>query len=463
MNNKNLYIFPISLIIFTLVEIFIIKNGQFTIGIYLYILYAISLYLINKKLIISFFVYNLPIVPLISTDYKVFSMLGPSEIIYGFSLLVLLSISSSVKRVKLNKYQKLSISFVYFLFFLKVYILIKDSYFGLSDLRTSGAFYIFKITVRYFLYYYSLVLLIKVIYLKEIFDYVFVGIKYSVLTIPISMIFTKALVLMGAGIVVYGDKTEGILSGEYDRYIGFYGAGGDENSVGIFLVAAFGFLLALYEKTGDIKKYVVFMGFAVLGVLLSGSRTSFLALVVIILIFLITNKSGSAKVYILIACVVFYFIFNEQLNSVIERFFDPSAKKAIDSNETGGRVGKWVYYIDWILNNPNTLILGNQKNISLDRAPHNYFIWIIYHVGLVPFAIFSRLLIKLIKSASIKMKATNLKNIYYIIPFLFVIMTVNSFGSSIYLWIYLPIGAYFVHSKKRNHFEGKSNEINTIN
>lgn len=462
MKNKNLYTFPISLIIFTFIEIFIIRNNQFTIGIYLYILYAVSLYLINKKFIISLFVYYLPLVPLISTDYKIFSMIGPSEIIYGFSLLVLLSISSSMKGKKLNKYQKLSISFVYFLFFLKIYILIKDSYFDLSDQRTSGAFYIFKISVRYFLYYYSLILLIKIIYLEEIFDYVFVGMKYCIVTIPISMIFTKALVLMGAGIVVYGDKTEGILSGEYDRYIGFYGAGGDENSVGIFLVAAFGFLLALYEKTGDVKKYIIFMGFAVLGVLLSGSRTSFLALISIILIFLITNKSGSAKFYILIACVIFYFIFNEQLNSVIERFFDPSAKKAIDSKESGGRVGKWVYYTDWILNNPTTLFLGNQKKISLDRAPHNYFIWIIYHVGLIPFFIFLRLLFKLIKNTTKTMKPNSLKNVYYIIPFFFVIMTVNSFGSSIYLWIYFPIGAYFVYSKKKKKVDEKLKEINSV-
>ena len=56
-------------------------------------------------------------------------------------------------------------------------------------------------------------------------------------------IFTKALVLMGSGIVVYEGKTDAIMSGGYQRFIGFYGAGGDENSVGIFMIAAFGFFL----------------------------------------------------------------------------------------------------------------------------------------------------------------------------------------------------------------------------
>ncbi len=440
---KNKYIFPVSLLVFTIIEIYLIINNQFQTGIYLYIIYAISLFLIDKKFIISLFVYYLPIVPLISTDYKIFSLIGPHEIIFGFSTFVLLTIFSSSKKIKLNKYQKLSISFVYFLFFLKIFVIIKDSYFGLSVERTQSSIYIFKIFFRYFLYYISLVLLIKVIYFKDIIDYIIVGIKYVIVTIPISMIFTKALVLMGSGIVVYEGKTEGVISGNYERFIGFYGAGGDENSVGIFLVGAFGFLLALFEKTGNIKKYIVFMGFAIFGILLSGSRTSLLALVLVILVFLFTNKSGTAKFSILIACIIFYFTFYEKLDLVIERFFDASARKAIDMNEMG-RVGKWIFYVDWILNNPKTLILGNQSNIDLNRSPHNYFIWIVYHVGLIPLFIFLRLLIKLLKSITILLKSTNLKNIYYIIPFPFILMTVNSFGSSIYLWLYLPIGSYYL-------------------
>ena len=214
--------------------------------------------------------------------------------------------------------------------------------------------------------------------------------KYSVVVIVLSMIFTKPLILMGANI--NGKDVYFLITELQNRYVGFYGAGGDQNSVGIFMASFFGFLLALYEKTGKIKKYIVFMGFAVLGVLLSGSRTSFLGLSFILLLFLVTNKSGKDKFLILLACVIFYFLFSKQLDLVIQRFLDPSAVNTIDPNDTG-RVGKWILYTHWILDNPITLLIGNIDKINFRLAPHNYFIYLVYHTGIIPFIIFIKLLL----------------------------------------------------------------------
>ncbi len=443
--NKNVF-FPITLLIFIALEIFLVKGKQFQIGIFLYLFYAIFLFFIDKKYIITLFVYYLPLLPIIPTDYKILSFVGPHEIIYGFSLFVLSTLLKKSK-IKLNKYQKLSIGFVYLLFFINMYVIAKDIFFGLNSDETKGLFYIFKNFVRYYLYYISLVMLIKVIYHKGILDYIIVGIKYSIVTIPISMLFTKALIIMGAGIL-YDPRRKGlILSGGYERFVGFYGAGGDENSVGIFMVGAFAFLLALYERNGNIKNYIVFMGFAVFGALLTGSRTTFMALATVILIFLITNKSGSTKIAFLFVCVIFYFIFNKQLDIVLQRFLAPDTFEAVDPNSKG-RVGKWIVYIEWIMKNPETLLLGNQTSIPFKRAPHNYFIYIIYHVGIFPLIIFINMLIKLIKSIKFNFTSRTLKNVYYILPFPFILMTVNSFGSSIYLWIYLPIGGYYFMQKR---------------
>jgi len=443
MSKKNDIIFPVTLLLFAMVELFLVKSGQNQLGIYLYILYSGFLFMMDKKYIISFFVYHIPLLPIVATDYKIFSFVGPHEVIYGFSFFVLSTLVRNSKNKKLSKIQKISIAFVYFLFFMKMYELAKDILLGIHSDNSKNLFYIFKNFVRYYLYYISVVLLIKVIYQKDVRNYVIEGIKYAIITIPISMIYTRELILMGTGVNFAPERLDIILSGEYQRFVGFYGAGGDENSVGIFMVGAFGFFLALYEKTGNMKKYIVFLGFAVLGVLLSGSRTSFIALSLVVLIFLITNKSGKSKFGILAAIVIFYFAFSKQLNLVIERFLDPSAAKAIDP-EDEGRVGKWIFYTAWIIDNPITLFFGNLERIPYKRAPHNYFIYIVYHTGLGALIFFIKYLVKLFKSVTFSLKPYMLKNAYYVLPFPFIIMTVNSFGSSIYLWLYLPIGAFFI-------------------
>ncbi|MEZ4840439.1 MAG: hypothetical protein R2821_02715 [Flavobacteriaceae bacterium] len=441
MSNRNDKIFPITLLLFLIIEVFLAKSRAFEIGIFFYLIYGAILFVTDKRFLISFFVFQLPIFPIIPTDFKLFGLIGPHEIVYGFSFFTLLILSRDLK-VQLNKYQKLSIKFVYFLFFINSYVLIKDVLIGLHE--ETELSYVLKNIFRFFLYYSSVILLIKVIYYNDHFRYAITGIKFSLVVLVISMIFTNLVKAWDIGTLTT-NKASAIIKGQ-TRFLGIYGAGGDENSAGVFLVAAFGFMLALFEKNGKIKNYILFMGFAVLGTLLTGSRTAFMALTTVILIFLFTNKSGSAKIAILLACVVFYFIFSKQLDLVIQRFFDPSAREAIDPNDTG-RVGKWIKYTEWILNHPETLIFGNQIKINYDRAPHNYFIFIIYHAGIIPLLIFLRLLYQLLKSIKFYLTKSTLKNAYYVIPFPFIIMTVNSFGSSIYLWLFLPIGAYYLAKK----------------
>jgi len=443
MSKKVKFIFPVTLFLFSAIQLFLIKSGLFQIGVFFYLIYAQVLFSIDKKYIIALFVFHLPLLPYIPSDFKLFSVLGPHEIIYGYSFFYLNNLSKTTK-VKLNEFQKLSIKFVYLFFFIKVYIIVKDNILGLDASNAGNVLNIVKKFFRYFLYFSSLVLLIKFIYLKDIYKYVFDGMKYSVVVLVLSMVFTVPLILMGANIK---DKEMYFIAVALrERYMGFYGSGGDQNSAGIFLTSFFGFLLALYEKTGKIKNYIIFMGFAVLGILLTGSRTSFMALAIIILLFLITNKSGKDKFLILIACVIFYFLFAKQLDLVIQRFLDPSAANAIDPNDTG-RVGKWILYTNWIIEHPETLLIGNLTNIPFRLAPHNYFIYIIYHIGIIPFLIFIKLFIKLLKKIKFKMGHNSIKSVYYILPFILAMMTVNSHGSSIYLWLYLPIGAYFLSDK----------------
>ncbi len=445
MSKKINIVFSITLVFFILIELLLVKRNSYEMGIMFYMVYAMILYMIDKKYIISLFVYYLPLLPIISTDYKVFGLIGPHEIIYGFSFFVLVQLSKLYNIKRVNSYQKLAINFVYFLFFISVIFIVKDIVLGMQTDKTKGGFYIFKNFIRFFLYYYSLVLLIKIIYQKDIYNFILIGIKTSLITLVLSIIFTVPLALIGAGVKVDDDFFSNI-SNELNRLAGFYGAGGDVNSLGIFLVSVFAFFLAMYEKMGNIKNYILYFSFAVLGVLMTGSRTAFIALSLVILIFLLTNKSSKSKLSIIVTIILFYFIFYEDINFVLQRFLDPSAVAALDKDQMG-RVGKWILYMNWIVDNPETFILGNQTNIDYKRAPHNYLIFLLYHFGIIPLIIFIKLIVNLLSKISMSLNKFTLKNAYYIIPFPLAIMTVNSFGSSIYLWLFLPMGAFFIVKK----------------
>lgn len=449
--KDNNLLFPISLLLFVIVVLYLLKIKQYQIGILCYILYTGTLYMLDKRYMVSFFVFNLPLLQIIPTDFKIFSIVGPHEIVYGFSLLTLIFYDKKANYKEFNKYQKIAIKFIYFLFFIKCFVLIKDIVLGLEkDTDKQSFLYVFKNVFRYFLYYYSLVLLIKNIAYEKLYKDVIVGMQWSIVFLVISMLFSKELILLGADIA----KKELFLKnlGVNTRFVGFYGAGGDENSAGVFLSSFFGFMLALIEKTKNTKRYIVFLGFAVLGVLLTGSRTSFISLLLVILLFLLLNNSGSLKSALFVAIFLFCIIFSEKLQLVIDRFFDESAKKAIDSDQMG-RVGKWIYYLGWIFDNMETLIIGNQKDIPYNRAPHNYFIYLLYHSGIFVLLYFVKLFVSLLKMMSIKMKKYDLRIIYFVIPFPLLIMTVNSFGSSIYLWIYLSLSVAISHEITTNNLK----------
>lgn len=295
-----------------------------------------------------------------------------------------------------------------------------------------------------------MVLLIKVIYLQDFYKYIVIGIKTSLGVLVLSMLFTIPLYQMGTSVIVKTEDSEDYITSlqEYGRFMGFYNIIlGDENNVGAFFAGIFGFFLAQYEKFGNLKKYLFVFGFSVLGLLLSGSRTAFIILALIILVFILSNKYATKRIGILAAIVIFFIAFYNQLERLFLRFFDDSAVRAVDSRQMG-RVGKWILYINWLAENPETLIFGNLTRINYRYAPHNMLIYIVYHFGIIPLAIFISLLTKLVKLIQLKGNPNPaLKNIYYIIPPLILSMTTNSIGDTIYLWIYLPLGTLLLYRK----------------
>ena len=171
---------------------------------------------------------------------------------------------------------------------------------------------------------------------------------------------------------------------------------------------------------------------------------------------MVTVKSHTSRFAFLFTFVIFYFTFFEQLNLVIDRFFDDTAVAAVNPDKDG-RVAKWIIYSNWLLENPETYLFGNQKHIPFKYAPHNYFIFITYHIGLIVLFIFIVMLIKLLKLMKVNVDRLTFKSVYYIIPFPLTLMTVNSFGSAIYLWIFLPLTVALVYVNNDNKLKSQGN------
>ncbi len=101
MSKKANIFFPLSLLLFLIVEFFLIQSGLFVIGVLFYLIYAAILYSNDKKYIIALLVFQLPLLPVIPDDFKLVGLLGPHEIVYGFSYFVLFT-WPNIKKVKLK-------------------------------------------------------------------------------------------------------------------------------------------------------------------------------------------------------------------------------------------------------------------------------------------------------------------------------------------------------------------------
>ncbi len=402
--------------------------------IFTFILVAFSFLLYNLN-VVTIFIYFLPLSQIIPTGLNLGGIIGIDEVVQ-IAVIIFFIIHRTVRR-PFTQWQRLCVNILILIMFIEIYQIGKDILFGLID-KDIG--YLINSIIKRATKYIPLILIINSLQIKKLQTYVFTGIVFSIVTIVLSSFFVDELINIR---LLALDK---ILESEigFYRVAGLYGAGGDANSAAAFLVVAIGFFLAMYEKRIQTGTSLVIISISVLGVLLTASRTSMISLGIVLLFFLLRNHKSKNIWAIITASMIFIIALSPVINRSVSRFKTESFYAAIDLEQTG-RIGKLKIYTKWLANNPETLLFGNQKKIKFRRAPHNYFIYLVYHVGGLFLIYFLYCVTKLIHF-SLKEK-NGLFKLYAIFPFVFVLLTINSPGSGIFLWIFLPISYYMFEDK----------------
>lgn len=451
--------FAISLLMFWLIAFALVGANAHT-----YVVVGFSAILMpyvikNSVIVVSFFVYFLAFGSIVGTENNLFGIIGVNEVTQIGMIIFIYEgkykkkcSSKIIETVK----KLLLVLLVYGIIYTAKSVLVTQPLIiGLSTQHHTD-FYIFKTTFKLLLNYIPLIYIINRIEHIDILKAVNMAILLSVITIGITLPFSGFL--DNFGFYMSSLETDMSLSGvSIDRIKGFYGAGGDVNSAGVFFAIAFGYFLSWAEKTKTINKILLTgLILSFLGIFFSASRTAMLSLGSVVILFFCFNwnmllKPKKGKIVFLLF-TVFMFSAPIILNA-LDRFWLDSAYSAIDPNSTG-RIGKWLIYFEYFKRCPESFIFGYvtpiYKEIAynfLSLVPHNVFINIAYNAGLFLLFPFIYLLVKICIWGWHEQK--NVRILYAVVPYFFALMSVNSPGSGIFLWLMIPVYAATINSQYR--------------
>ena len=234
-------------------------------------------------------------------------------------------------------------------------------------------------------------------------------------------------------------------------------AASDPNSLGVLMV--FGLIISFHLiksiKSSTYKKFIYFSIILFsLSIILTGSRTSIIILLIFILVLLFQNRKNALfNIFSLLFLTTIIFYISKEydlLTNVISR---------IENNEQlqdgNGRVSRWTYHFNML--NLEYLLFGNSHTGhqgSLSTMSHMNYLALIYRGGLLTFFSFLYLLFRLLNS----------KKHNVIFPFISIGLMVfvagisqelvNSYGPNFVIWPALAIlsfsSQYFKNANKNS-------------
>lgn len=435
-SKKIFYRFFLYIFIFWLFAFVFVSFGHKSLVIAILVPILIFAARNNINYLVTFFVYFLSLSSIVGTDNNLFMFIGLNEVTQLGILYYLLSTRRQKTHLpKMLRYIQylIFILFLYHIIFSLKSVIIPGWY--IENVKPVS--WIFKRTFKLLLNYIPLILLVNRIWYKDLSKYIIPGMILSALIIVASMPISDFLNDVGFTIGQMEFDT-GFKGNQIIRAQGFYGAGGDVNSAGFFLVVMYTFVLIIvtYLKKNSVIMFVSSL-IIFAGIILTASRTAILSLGLVVVLYMLFNKQRSANyfkviVFFIFSIIVFFPIFN----SAIERFFLDSAVTAIDVNQLG-RIGKWILYYEYFVANGSVIIFGYIIPIRSSEVPHNVMINMLYNGGLIIVAPFLIYLIKIFQ------KIIN-KNESYIlflpfIPFFGAVLSVNTPDSLLYLWLIIPM------------------------
>ncbi len=388
----------------------------------MFMLVSFGLLIFNKKLLIALYIILLPTDGIFLQEHNVAGVLNINVVVNFFTTISLLP--ELLKKYKLSSFQKIPNYVLVVIFLYLIYFNFKNVYFDLMTMNKAV-----NRLIYYIVEYLPLILIIRLIRKEEMAETVKSSIYFSAIFLTISALLSSYLGLLGFKI----GAEEGLEISTLNRYGGLFGKG-DENSFGIFSAMIVGFVLSIVEKR-KVNFYEVFvLIFAFLGVLLSGSRAAIISLVIVALYYMLRNLSSSRTYLIFFVIGVLSLFLAPQIENVLLRF--DSFSSQLETDTSSNRIGKWIMYLNHMIENPSIFLYGNERIFSLTsyeevRAAHNFYVQMIFNAGLIPFTLF---ILGYARFFFFSMKRRFLlKPIYYVVPFLMETMSVSAFATLAFL------------------------------
>ncbi len=420
--HEEIRYFVIFFVFLIFLTLLFANFGKYDIPIYILLITCVVALFREKYFLIFLYIVILPTNGLIPLDRNLLGILGFREVVNSFTLLSLLIYFPLKKNIHLN--QKIAIILTVFLF-------VYANYMNFINIDIGYGAFIKKLLKNIFMFF-PLVLLISNIENKKISEVIKSGIYVSVIIIVLSQIFSDSLQHFGILMQSYS-RYEEITTSDVFRKAGIFGAGGDVNSLSGFLAITIGFYLSRIENKEKLKKFIPVIIFAIIGILITISVTGFLAMTLIISIFLIRNLKNKGFfrfiIYIILIYIIFYFSQN-LFSNIFTRL--PINQEEFLESSGNTRIQGWGFFLNYIFSNLKVFFLGTRESFSVvygwnyERVAHNFYISIFFCSGIFPVLFIVNILRKYIKLALKKLLKYNI--IYTFLPLLLISMTVSDYG-----------------------------------
>ena len=360
--------------------------------------------------------------PFGGAKYAVFS--GDNVILVIGMIMVLTS--GIFDKVKLSKTTLYAFySGIVFLLVLPAYLYIKN--FVVFGVPPEGIGTFYKTVLRLiFIYYFLKYLNISDVHYKKGLNTILI---FGVV-VTLSMLFENFFTSIGFTVDKYGVGLERAeMYDESSRYAGITGL--NVNDLGALMAVFLGILFYMF-KNKLVKPYpfIFYLSFLAIGVMLTGSRTAFIIINILILFFAREYiKKINFKSFIFLA-VIFISVFY-----VYEYYGSSTVKRLEQHSDTeyfglGLRMTYWGMYLTDIGNNPIYLLTGNLAPSTYPRSAHNFYIQLVFQSGLLFLIVAFYFLFKSISSKSFVKNNSSLLSLdykYIIVPQFIIWMTSASY------------------------------------
>lgn len=401
-----------------------------------FLIVGATLFLLDKKLLlISLYLIYVPTNGLIDRSDFLGGILGIQQILGVLAFAVLPKFR--VIQKPSPKLQRLASDLLLVLLLYLSYTFFKNAFFGLFETSFADAV---KKVLNLILLYGPLLLILRKCTADIIKGWVviaaFLGVLNQVLYCYLSP-YLPDLGFYSLGTEAFFSRTdvEGV-----GRFVGVMG-NGDSNSLGVFFVLAIGFFLShprSFNRSSLIKGLAAL---CVVAIALTGSRTAFLSLVIIVILFLIKGGSSKARLQFMLGAIVVIAVSSPLWDTLLLRLSDASTEQ-LTADTSSNRIGKWLLYFKHIVERPLTLIRGSSETIligfnNIFIAAHNFYIQVVYNAGLGFLTLFIYQFFLLARI--IAKSASNNPLVYIALPFFAITNFVSDYGIFIYFCLYVAL------------------------